>query len=240
MNEELNPISENPSIIEENQPVMEDNPPRKPHHDRKPFLLYGMNIAALLGVIVLFVLFFTVEKKSKPTFPKTLDKITYAFVNTDSIMEHYDFVLDVQVDLAKYEQILQNQYTTAATSFKKEYDDYIKRASAGLLTLDQQKKTEEKLSERQQEIGEMEQKLAMQLQEEKLKKNMEVHDTIVNYIKRYNEQKNYTFIFEKSYGGGLLFADPALEITDDILKGLNEDYEKKMKDKKSEEKDDNK
>ncbi|HQI70144.1 MAG TPA: OmpH family outer membrane protein, partial [Bacteroidales bacterium] len=114
-----------------------------------------------------------------------------------------------------------------AKGFEKEYNDYIKRATAGLLTLDQQKKKEEELSKEQMAIQELESNLAMQLQEEKLKRNMEVHDTIVNTIARYNKTKNFTFIFEKSYGGGLLFVNQALDITDDILSMLNKEYEKK-------------
>jgi len=140
-------------------------------------------------------------------------------------MEHYDFVLDVQVDLANYEKELQNQYVSSAKAFEKEYNDYIKRATANLLTLEQQKKTEEKLALKQQSIQELEAKLSVQLQEEKLKRNMEVHDTIVNNIARYNKNKNYTFIFEKSYGGGLLFVNEAFDITNDILTSLNKEYE---------------
>jgi outer membrane protein len=225
MNEELNAIGAT-------MPDMEEQQPEKKKVN-KNYFIYGLNIIAIIGVIVLFVLFFTKSKNPKNTPPKSLDKISYAFVNTDSIMAHYDFVLDVQVDLAKYEKILQNQYTTAAAAFKKDYDDYIKRASAGLLTLDQQKRKEEELGERQQQIAEMEQNLSMQLQEEKLKRNMEVHDTIVNHIGRYNQTKDYTFIFDQSYGGALLYANPALDITPEILKGLNEEYAVKQKEKKT-------
>jgi outer membrane protein len=229
MSEELNAIVENQPVIEENQP--------KKSKINKNYISYGLNIISIIGVIVLFILFFNKSKSPKNAPPKSLDKITYAYVNTDTLMAHYDFVLDVQVDLANYEKILQNQYTASASSFKKEYEDYIKRASAGLLTLDQQKKTEEQLSAKQQSISEMEQNLGMQLQEEKLKRNIEVHDSIVNHIARYNQSKDYTFIFEQSYGGGLLFANQALDITPDILKGLNEEYALRQKDKKPESED---
>jgi outer membrane protein len=232
MNEELNAIGEDMPIMEKPQAVGDEKQPEK-CNCRNNYFIYGLNIIAIVGVIVLFVLFFTKPKNPKSTPPKSLDKITYAFVNTDSIMAHYDFVLDVQVDLAKLEKILQNQYTTAAASFKKDYEDYIKRASAGLLTLDQQKKKEEELGQRQQQIGEMEQNLGMQLQEEKLKRNMEVHDTIVNYIAIYNQTKDYTFIFDQSYGGALLYANPALDITSEILKGLNEEYAERQKENKA-------
>ncbi len=194
-----------------------------------------LNLLALAGVIALFVLFFLPKKnKIDNAPPKSIGNVTFAFVNTDSIMVHYDFVLDVQVDLANYEKSLQNQYSSTVSAFQKEYDDYIKRATAGLLTLDQQKKTEETLGKKQQSIGELESKLAQQLQEEKLKRNMEVHDSIVSNISRYNKTKNYTFIFEKSYGGGLLYANTGLEITSDIIQSLNEEYAELQKKNKSE------
>ncbi len=234
MNEEFNDVPVNNNVYTET--TIAEEPASKKCNNKRDCLTFGFSIFSLVGVIVLFVLFFTMHKTPKMTPAKSIDKISYAFVNTDSIMAHYDFVLDVQVDLANYEKQLQAQYTNTATGFKKEYDDYIKRASAGLLSLDQQKKTEEQLSAKQQSIGEMEQNLSLQLQDAKLKRNMEVHDTIVNHIRRYNLTKDYTFIFEQSYGGGLLFANPALDITSEILKGLNEEYAKKPKETKTDEK----
>jgi outer membrane protein len=204
--------------------------------DKKQYGFAIISLLALIGVIVLFVLYFLPKKNTTDnnTSPKTIDKVTFAYVNTDTIMAHYDFVLDVQVDLANLEKIYQNQYTTAVNNFQKEYNDYLKKGTAGLLTLDQQKKTEEQLAQKQQTVQELESKLAMQLQEEKLKRNMEVHDSIVNNIARYNKNKDYTFVFEKSYGGGLLFVNEALDITNDILTSLNKEYEVKVKAKEKE------
>lgn len=196
-----------------------------------------ISIIALIGVAVLFVLHFLPKKETidnKP--PKTIDKVTFAFVNTDTIWAKYDFVLDVQVDLANLEKIYQNQYATAVSNFQKEYNDYLKKGTAGLLTLNEQKQTEEKLSKKQQEISEMENQLSQKLLDEKTHRNQEVHDTIVNHIARYNKTKNYTFIFEKSFGGGLLFANEGLDITQDILTGLNKEYDEMQKAKEKESK----
>jgi len=235
MNEE--PIKENQEEIPLKTDEIHEETKETPNKccNKSQCILTTISVLALIGVIVLFILFFLSGKKTaENTSPKTVDKVTFAYVNTDTIMEHYDFVLDVQVDLANYEKVLQNQYAARVKGFEKEYNDYIKRATAGLLTLDQQKKKEEELSKKQQEISGLESQLAMQLQEEKLKRNMEVHDTIVNNIARYNKTRNYTFIFEKSYGGGLLFVNDALDITSDILKSLNKEYEEIVKAKETE------
>jgi len=235
MNEE--PIKENQEEIPLKTDEIHEETKETPNKccNKSQCILTTISVLALIGVIVLFILFFLSGKKTaENTSPKTVDKVTFAYVNTDTIMEHYDFVLDVQVDLANYEKVLQNQYAARVKGFEKEYNDYIKRATAGLLTLDQQKKKEEELSKKQQEISGLESQLAMQLQEEKLKRNMEVHDTIVNNIARYNKTRNYTFIFEKSYGGGLLYVNDALDITSDILKSLNKEYEEIVKAKETE------
>ena len=235
MNEE--PIKENQEEIplKTDEISVETKETPKKCCNKSQCALTTISVLALIGVIVLFILFFLPNKKTtENTTPKTVDKVTFAYVNTDTIMEHYDFVLDVQMDLANYEKVLQNQYAARVQGFEKEYNDYIKRATANLLTLDQQKKKEEELSKKQQEISGLETQLSMQLQEEKLKRNMEVHDTIVNNIARYNKTKNYTFIFEKSYGGGLLFANEALNITSDILTSLNKEYEEILKAKENE------
>lgn len=228
MNEE--PIKE----IQDAIPAEINETPKK-CCDKKQCTLTTISILALIGVIVLFILFFLPKKNTIENTPaKSIDHVTFAFVNTDTIWEKYDFVLDVQVDLANLEKIYQNQYATAVSNFQKEYNDYLKKGTAGLLTLNEQKATEEKLTKKQQDISEMENQLSQKLLEQKTLKNQEVHDTIVHHIARYNKSKNYTFIFEKSFGGGLLFANEALDITNDILTGLNKEYEEISKAKKAE------
>ncbi|HOV10258.1 MAG TPA: OmpH family outer membrane protein [Bacteroidales bacterium] len=227
-NREEIPVTNNELTQQPKETPVEPADSPKKSCNAQQYAFTAISLLALAGVIVLFILFFRTKGNtaSNITTP-SIDKITFAYVNTDTLMQDYDFVLDVQVDLSNYEKTLQGQYAARAKGFEKEYNDYIKRATAGLLTLDQQKKKEEELSKEQMAIQELESNLAMQLQEEKLKRNMEVHDTIVNTIARYNKTKNFTFIFEKSYGGGLLFVNQALDITDDILSMLNKEYEKK-------------
>ncbi|MCK9613239.1 MAG: OmpH family outer membrane protein [Bacteroidales bacterium] len=206
----------------------------KNQSDNIKTLFKVLTVLSFAGVIALFILFFTQKNETAAdNAQKKVDNATFAFVNTDTIWSEYDFVLDVQVDLVNLEKIYQNQYTTAVSKFQKEYEEYIKKGTAGMLSLNEQKKTEEYLAKKQQDIQEMEAQLSQQLLEEKSKKNQEVHDTIVHFITRYNKSKNYTFIYEKSFGGGLLYANPALDITKDILTGLNKEYEEWVNNKES-------
>jgi outer membrane protein len=194
----------------------------------KPWQLF-FNAVILAGMAVMIILYFGNMRKSSQ-LPESRNSqplnMSFAYVNTDSVWTKYVFVDDVKQELAAFETKLQNQYNASIAAFQNEYNEYIKKGTAGLLSLDEQKKTEEKLSQKQQALAELDQKLTAQLMEEKERRNREVHDSIVNYIQRYNKTKNYTFILEKSYGGGLLFVNDSLDITPQIVEGLNREYRK--------------
>lgn len=49
----------------------------------------------------------------------------------------------------------------------------------------------------------------------------ELNDSISNYIKIYNATRNYDAILYRASG---LYFNPALDITDEVIKGLNERY----------------
>lgn len=200
-------------------------------------ILLIINVICLAGIIALFILFF-LPKKDAPVAQGN-GEFTFAFVNTDSIMSQYAFVDDMETELSALEKRLQDQYAASVNAFQKEYNDYLKKGSAGLYTLAEQKKIEEKLAKKQESLTQLDQQLSQQLMAAKQLKTMEMHDTIVNYLKRYNESKGFTIIFEKMYGGGLLYVDPAHDITREVIEGLNKEYEQIVKNKNEEEESDN-
>ena len=65
--------------------------------------------------------------------------------------------------------------------------------------------------------------------------NKKLMDNINDFIKKYAEQNGYAFIFSYSknaaVSGGLMYGKDALDITLDVVKGLNEAY-KPEKEKK--------
>ena len=64
--------------------------------------------------------------------------------------------------------------------------------------------------------------------------NNQINDAIATFVKKYNEEKQYAMIIvtqSDAEGDGVvnlsapvLTADPALDITDEVLAGLNEEY----------------
>jgi outer membrane protein len=85
--------------------------------------------------------------------------------------------------------------------------------------------------------------LANELQSETAKFNEALHDSLEHFIAKYIKDKKYTYILTKQ-GDNILYADPALDITKEVVAGLNKAYKAKpaeeKKDVKKEEKKDKK
>ena len=73
-----------------------------------------------------------------------------------------------------------------------------------------------------------------EINEEQVVMMNQLGDAIQTFINKYNEEKQYAMILTNSGGAPVITADPALDITEAVLAGLNEEYIK-TKNQKSEE-----
>jgi len=79
-------------------------------------------------------------------------------------------------------------------------------------------------------------KMEMQLQalvEKTQKKNEEVRKTIIDYLNEYNKSSKYDYILTYTEGPGatILLTNDSLNITNEILEGLNAQYKSKKEKK---------
>ena len=114
--------------------------------------------------------------------------------------------------------------------FQREYQEFQQSAQAGVAPQAELQKQQASLERQQQELSNKElqmQNLGVELEE----KNMELNKNVKDYLKRLNNGK-YDYILSYSeLVPTVLLANPALDITNQVLTGLNEEYRLK-KDKK--------
>ncbi len=186
------------------------------------------NIFVVISLVVLYFLHFSNNKKEQTPRPLSISSsLTVAYVESDTLWENYDFVKDTKAYLEELEKKLTNDYKSQAMSFRNDYESYLKNGAS--FTLNEQKKKEAALQQRQNDLMELEKKYGNQLAEIKQTKNIEVQDSIFSYINRYNQGPKYTFILEKSRISGILFANDSLDITKEVIEGLNDAYRKGKK-----------
>jgi outer membrane protein len=53
-----------------------------------------------------------------------------------------------------------------------------------------------------------------------------VLNSIMEYLESLEGQENYQFVLGTSFGGNILYANKNLNVTENVIKGLNEKYSK--------------
>jgi outer membrane protein len=84
---------------------------------------------------------------------------------------------------------------------------------------------EQSLMQQQQALVELRDQLSYALAEEEQVMNRQVLEYITTYLDSVKGEYNYQYILGKSFGGQILYADDALDITADIVAGLNKRYQ---------------
>ncbi|HET8963832.1 MAG TPA: OmpH family outer membrane protein [Chitinophagales bacterium] len=204
-----------------------------------------LNVVLLIAVALLYYLHFSSQHPvtmaaaagsdstvSKPVvlLPKEIKASKIVYVNTDVLNEEYQYVKDLS-DVAKANlQSLEAQYKKKATDFQNRYNEFQQKANQGLLSENQTRDAQEELGKRKEELDRMEGQ-QQQLMDQMQKDNEKVLKSIMDYIKDYNKssQYNYVLAYSDKIIGSVLLANDSLDITEEIVNGLNEQYKTKKK-----------
>ena len=142
------------------------------------------------------------------------------YIQLDSLVNQYDMYNDLKSELESKVQAVQEDLTKKGRAFESAVKDFEAKIAKGLLTRSQAEEQQKKLLEREQNLQGLSQQKQMELAEEEAVMMRRVMDAIQTYITRYNQDKGYALILSVP----VLAGDPSLNITQDVLKGMNEEY----------------
>jgi outer membrane protein len=203
---------------------------------RLPLIL---NIVLAVAVVALYVMYFTgigsPEKKSTfeglPAGSANGGSIFY--VQIDSVLSHFDMATDLSGELQSKFTASQTEFENKQKAYQNDVNDYQYKAQRGLITRSEAQTAEQELYAKQQNLAKLQQDLSQDLQEKQTVMNRQVINAIMEYLKKNSAQLNYKYVLGTSFGGNILYANDSLDITKNIVTGLNEQYqETKKKDKK--------
>lgn len=183
---------------------------------------------AFLAIALVVLLFPACKQNTTSSTGVDSTNAVYVFVNSDSLLANYDFFLKMKDDLEETAKNLEIQATSRARTFQQEVERY--QAQAAAMTPAQRQQTEERLSRRQLEVQQYQQGLAQQINLQEQAANDSLYTKVAKYLEEYSKQKGYKMVLTFSRNNsGILYADPSLDVTTDVLKGLNEAYKKEKK-----------
>jgi outer membrane protein len=152
------------------------------------------------------------------------DQIVY--VNSDSLLTKYDYFKDLKTKLDAKSKSAQNDMGAKTQAFQREVAQYQQQQNT--MPADQRASTEQRLARKQQELQAYQQNAGAALQNEQATEQEKLYDKVADYLKGYAKTKGYKMVLTYSKGNSaILFADETLDITTEVIKGLNEDYKTK-------------
>jgi len=195
------------------------------------YLSLILNFVLAAAVAFLYYLHFSSKSADNvsPVAGESPGGIQIAYINTDSLLSNYKFFEDMQNELAAKKSKAERQLITRGQSLQEEASSVEKRIQAGLLSNNQIKEAQQMLGQKEQELIAYRETIMAGLIEEEKVLNNRLYDSLTTYLKEYNKQKKYQYIFGYTKAGSILLADDKLDITEEIVKGLNDRYSKSTK-----------
>ncbi|HMG82287.1 MAG TPA: OmpH family outer membrane protein [Ferruginibacter sp.] len=190
-----------------------------------------LNVVLAVAVIVLFFLYFLGGKKAclangrgecsivKDSAGATRPRIAY--VELDSLNDEVTFIKERKTELEGEQTDMENDYNNAYRQLEAEKNNFLKRGAA--ITQPEAEAFQQKLIQQQQQIEADKQARSQKLAEKGSQVMEGIQKTLKDFITGYNKDKKYTYIL--AVGTGLdymLYKDSTLNITSDVVKGLND------------------
>ncbi|MBR3076200.1 MAG: OmpH family outer membrane protein [Bacteroidales bacterium] len=157
------------------------------------------------------------------------------YFNLDRVLNEYDMANDLRSVAETKINSINQEVNRRGSKLEKDIKTFQDKINKGLMTQsvaeiqgkklqDQQNNFQQYASQKQQEIAEEQQVMMNQ-----------IADAIKTFVDEYNAEKGYAMILTTQgdiMPAPVVTADPSLDITDDLLEGLNAAYVKSKSEKK--------
>ena len=189
-----------------------------------------LNVILIVAVALLYYIHFSGTSNSSSRFSSLntkfhdtskCDRISVAYVELDSLNSNVFFIKERKKELEGEQRVIANEYENAYRKMTQQRDEFIKKGKS--ITQQEAEAFQEKLGIQQQQIEQQKQQKTQQLAEKGARVMEDMQAKLKDFMTEYNRNKKFTMIF--TTGTGLdyfLYKDASLDITSEIVKGLNE------------------
>ena len=179
-----------------------------------------INIVLVAAVAALFALFFT----NKPAEPAAVEinpseVMPVAYLNVDSLLVNYTFAIEASDKLLSKQEDARLKMNTKLRTFQNEVAEFQRK-------LENNAFLSRERAEKEQELQELEAKLTQDIMLENQKLNMQLTDSLNNYLKEFNADGRYHIILSNSAKDNVLWAAEQYDITNEVIEGMNARYAK--------------
>ena len=169
----------------------------------------------------------TTSKKSKSgKTVKSTDQVIstssrIAYVDIDTLEANYDYFVKKKAEFENRQKKIHAVLQSLANSIQQEYINFKKKAQSGSVSEEEGLRKQKELMKKQENLELKKQNLGVSFLKAQEAFNKEIKDKLYEVIEEYNSDNKYDFVLSYQKDGAMLYANPELDITKEILKSIN-------------------
>ena len=191
-----------------------------------------LNAILLIAVIILFILVLGKKQGKHDTVVQKNDStvvvnLPIAYVNLDSLLLNYTFAKSANEALISKQENSRATLNSRARTLQNEMDEFNRKLeNNAFLSRERAEDAQKSILKKQQELQQLEGNLSKQLMEQQEKMTNQLRDTINAFFKEYNKNGKYELIISNTANDNVLYSKETYDITNDVIKQLNERVKK--------------
>ena len=182
-----------------------------------------VNVVLVAAVAALFVLHFgKKECASSEVTAASTEVMPIAYLNVDSLLANYSFAIEASEQLMSKQEDARLKMNTKLRTFQNEVVDFQRKLqNNAFLSRERAEKEQQRLAKKEQELQELEAKLTQDIMLENQKLNMQLADSLTNFLQVFNEDGRYHVILSNTAKDNVLMAAEQYDITQEVVAGMN-------------------
>lgn len=171
--------------------------------------LWGLNLG-LLAIIAFFL------------FTGFYQQERIAYIDTAKLMEGYEGMKQARAQYRQKAEVWQANVDTLVSEVQQQIKTYEKE-SAGM-SAKEKELSQQLIRSKQQQLGEYQKAIQEKARQADVEMTQQVLATVNAYLTDYGKAHNYRIILAATDAGNIIYAEEGMDITADVLEGLNEGY----------------
>lgn len=187
-------------------------------------LIFNLVLLTLVGF--LYYLYFSSSKKTETFIRSTKDSSInhgnkVAYIDLDSLQNNYEYYKKIKIDIDQKQAASTNEINNLQKRFQSRAMQLQQKGPT--MSQQDQESAMREINQMQQDFQTKKQSLDNELFNYNAKMKEDILNRIQNYLREYNKDGRYDYIL--SYEPGFMFyKDSTLNITKDVIEGLNKQY----------------
>ena len=144
-----------------------------------------------------------------------------AYVDMDTLQAKYEYLKAGKASLEKESEDLEAELAGMSKNMQSVYNSLAAKEQSKSLSPIEREDGQKKLQQMQQNMEARKQNGGAALMKKTDEFTKQLQAKLDAYLLKYNADKHFDYVLQYQKGGMVLLANPALNITDDVIKGLD-------------------